>query len=88
MRFELDMIKQKRGTICYPIIYEQYVQNIMDIEKGIVELRLQADVANGKEKKELQGKIKKAEESVEAMKIARKNLKKFMSSFEEGLAQS
>jgi hypothetical protein len=69
-------------------IYEQYVQNIMDIEKGIVELRLQADVANGKEKKELQGKIKKAEESVEAMKIARKNLRKFMSSFEEGLAQS
>lgn len=69
-------------------IYEQYVQNIMDIEKGIVELRLEADVANGKEKKELQGKIKKAEESVEAMKIARKNLRKFMSSFEEGLAQS
>lgn len=69
-------------------VYEQYVQNIMDIEKGIVELRLQMDVANGKEKKELQGKIKKAEESVEAMKIARKNLIKFISSFEEGLAQS
>jgi hypothetical protein len=69
-------------------IYEQYVQNIMDIEKDIVELRLQADVANGKEKKELQGKIKKAEESVESMKIARKNLRRFMSSFEEGLAQS
>lgn len=69
-------------------IYEQYVQNIMEIEKGIVELRLQADVADGKEKKELQGKIKKAEESVEAMKIARKNLRKFMSSFEEGLAHS
>lgn len=68
-------------------VYEQYVQNLMDIEKGIVELRLQADVANGKEKKELQGKIKKAEESVEAMKIARKNLRKFMSSFEVGLAQ-
>ena len=69
-------------------VYEQYVQNIMDIEKGVVELRLQADVANGKEKKELQGKIKKAEDSVEAMKIARKNLKKFMSSFEEGLSHS
>ncbi len=69
-------------------IYEQYVQNIMEIEKGIVELKLHADVANGKEKKELQGKIKKAEESVEAMKIARKNLRKFKSSFEEGLAQS
>lgn len=66
-------------------VYEKYVQNIMDIEKGIVELRLQADVANGKEKKELQRKIKNAEESVEAMKIARKNLRKFMSSFQEGL---
>ena len=70
------------------IVYEQYVQNIMDIEKGVVELRLQADVVNGKEKKELQGKINKAEDSVEAMKIARKNLKKFMSSFEEGLSHS
>jgi hypothetical protein len=69
-------------------IYEQYVQNIMDIEKGVVELRLKADVANSKEKKELQGKIKKAEESVEAMKIARKNLMRFISSFKEGLAQS
>ncbi len=69
-------------------IYEQYVQNIMSIEKGIVELKLHADVAKEKEKTELQGKIKKAEDSVAAMKIARKNLKKFMSSFEEGLAHS
>lgn len=68
-------------------VYEQYVQKIMEVEKGIVELRLQADVANGKEKKELQGKIKKAEESVEAMKIARKNLGKFISSFKMGLGQ-
>jgi hypothetical protein len=69
-------------------IYEQYVQNIMDIEKGVVELKLQADVAEGKEKKELKVKIKNAEESVEAMKIARKNMLKYMSSFEEGLAES
>ena len=68
-------------------VYEQYVQNIIDIEKGIVELRLQADEANGKEKKELQLKIKKAQESVEAMKIARKSLRRFISSFEEGLRQ-
>jgi hypothetical protein len=47
-------------------------------------LKLQADEANGKEKKELEGKIKKAEESAEAMKIAKKNLRKFMSSFEAG----
>lgn len=68
-------------------VYEQYVQKIMEVEKGIVELRLQADMANGKEKKELQVKIKKAEESVEAMKIARKNLGKFISSFKMGLGQ-
>ena len=78
----------EHDTVYSNSVYEKYVQNIMDIEKGVVELRLQADVANGKEKKELQGKIKKAEESVEAMKIARKNLRKFMSSFEVGLAQA
>lgn len=68
-------------------IYEQYVQNIMDIEKGVVELKLQADVADGKKKKELKAKIKNAEDSIKAMKIARKNLLKFKSSFEEGLSQ-
>lgn len=69
-------------------IYEQYVQNIMDIEKDLVELKLKADVANEEEKKELELKIKNAEDSVKAMKIARKNLRKFMSSFEEGLEKS
>ena len=69
-------------------VYEKYVQNITDIEKGLVELRLKADVASGKEKKELKDKIKKTEESVEAMKIARKSLLKFKTSFEEGLKVS
>lgn len=68
-------------------VYEQYVQNIRGIENGLTELRLKADVADGKEKKELKRQIKNAEESVEAMKIARKNLLKFKSSFEDGLAQ-
>lgn len=69
-------------------VYEQYLENIMDIEKGLVELRLQADVASGKEKKELKAKIKNAEESVQAMKIARKSMLKFVSSFEIGLSQN
>lgn len=67
---------------------KKYVQNITDIEKGLVELRLKADVASGREKKELKDKIKKTEESVEAMKIARKSLLKFKTSFEEGLKVS
>ena len=44
-------------------------------------------MANAKDKKELKQKIKNAEESVEAMKLAMKNMKRFFSSFEEGLAQ-
>ena len=66
-------------------VYEQYLENIMDIEKGLVELKLKADVASGAEKKELKATIKNAEDSVDAMKIARKNLLKFKSSFETGL---
>jgi len=80
-------LNDEHDTIYSDSIYEQYVQSIMDIEKGLVELRLQEDVADGKEKKELKRKIKNAEESVEAMKLARKNWRKFMSSFEEGSTQ-
>lgn len=69
-------------------VYEQYVQNIMEIEKGLVELRLQHDIAKGKDKKLLKAKIKEAEDSVEAMKIARKSMLKFQSSFETGLELS
>ena len=60
----------------------------MEIEKGIVELKLKKDVANGNEKKALAEQIKRAEESVEAMKLARKSMLKFNSSFEVGLANS
>lgn len=66
-------------------VYEQYLQNITDIEKGLVELRLKKDVAKGKEKKEIAEMIKRAEESVEAMKIARESMFKYNSSFAEGL---
>lgn len=68
-------------------VYEKYLENIMEIEKGLVELKLQADVAKGDEKKKLMEKIKKAEESVEAMKIARKSMLKFHTSFAAGMAE-
>lgn len=66
-------------------VYEQYLQNITEIEKELVELRLKKDVAKGKEKKKIAETIKRAEESVEAMKVARKSMLKFNSSFAEGL---
>ena len=68
-------------------ILEKYVQNIAEIEKGLVELRLKADVADKAEKKKLKAQIKSAEDSVEAMRIARKSMAKFVSSYEIGLSQ-
>ena len=69
-------------------IYEQYVQNITDIEKGLVELKLKADVADKGEKKQLQKQIKNTEEAVQAMKIAMKSMNKFNSSFALGESMS
>lgn len=66
-------------------VYEKYVQNITEIEKGLIELRLKANVADSKEKKELKTKIKSAEESVHAMKIAMKTMNKFISAYEVGM---
>ena len=65
-------------------IYEQYLKNITEIEKSLVDLKLKADVATRNEKKELKEKIKEMEQTVEAMKIARKSLLKFNTSFIEG----
>ena len=66
-------------------VYEQYVNNIRSIEKSLVDLKLKADTADSKEKKLLKAEIKNAEESVNAMKIAMKGMKKFISSYEIGM---
>ena len=65
-------------------VYEQYVQNITNIEKGLVDLRLKADVADKEEKKQLKKQLKNTEEAVQAMKIAMKSMNKFNSSFALG----
>lgn len=65
-------------------IYEQYVQNIATIEKGLVDLRLQESVANKDDKKQLKLQIKNADESLKVMKIAMKSMNKFKSSFDVG----
>ena len=66
-------------------VYGQYVQTIIDIEKELVELRMEAEIANDEKKKELKRKIKNTDESVKVMKIAKDMMIKFISSFEEGL---
>lgn len=68
-------------------VYEKYVQEIVEIEKGLVDLKLKKDQASDKEKKALEEEIKRAEESVKAMKLARDSMKKFISSYKVGMAQ-
>lgn len=66
-------------------IYEQYVNNIAEIEKKTVDLKLQENVAGKEEKKKLKIEIKNMEESARAMKIAMKSMNKFKSAFEVGM---
>ena len=63
-------------------VFEQYVQNISSIEKGLVDLKLQESIANKDDKKQLKLQIKNAEKSLKVMKIAMKSMNKFKSSFE------
>lgn len=67
-------------------VYEQYVNNIANIEKELVDLRLHADTADTEEKKKIREMIKRSEETVDAMKIAKKSMEKFVSSFKTGVA--
>lgn len=67
------------------MIYEQYVRNIANIEKDLVELKLKENVATKEEKKQLKVQIKNMEESVHAMKIAMKSMKKYNSAFMVGM---
>lgn len=69
-------------------VYEKYVQNIADIEKGLIELQLKANVADNKQKKKLKAEIKSVEDTVKAMKIAMKSMNKFISSYETGVGIS
>lgn len=78
-------LNEERDVEYSSTVYEQYVNNIAEIEKGVVEFKLKASVASKEEKKELKEKIKNAEESANAMKIAMKSLNKFISSYKEGL---
>ena len=64
---------------------ESFSLRKMEIEKGLVELKLKADTASKEEKKALKLEIKNAEESVNAMKIAMKSMNKFKSSFAVGM---
>ena len=68
-------------------LYEQYCKHMKEVEKGIGELQKQAKKAGGEEKGRLKKQSKSAEESLAVMKIARKSMARFISSFELGLQE-
>jgi hypothetical protein len=57
-------------------IYEQYVDRLRSIGRDLVDYELEADVAKSEDKRELSAKIKRAEEAMGVMKIARRTLLK------------
>ena len=69
-------------------VYEQYVNNVISIEKELVEMKIKADTASQEEKKKMKKEIKNTEESVEAMKIAMKSMNKFISAYKVGMGQA
>lgn len=66
-------------------VYEEYVRMVADSEKELVDIKLRAENADKSQRKELEKLIKEAEASIAAMKIAMRNLKRFYSSFAEGM---
>ncbi len=67
-------------------VYEQYVNSIKEIEHELIEMRYSTDKFTENEMETRKKQIKNGEESVKIMQIAMKEMKRFNSSFEEGLS--
>ena len=65
-------------------VYEAYVQKSIEIEKTLARLNYEASIADKEHKKAIEEEIKITKETVATMKLARDDMRKFISSFEEG----
>lgn len=65
-------------------VYKQFVNNITEIDKEILDLESKEMNASKEEKKEIKNQIKNLKESVVVMKIAIKIMNKYNSSFKAG----
>lgn len=66
-------------------VYEQLTRQVTLTENDLVELEVRAENLEGEERKRKQEEIKRARQSLDVMKIARKSLRRFISSFETGV---
>ena len=66
-------------------IYEKYVDNITLVQNQLSELQRKENVASKDEKKKLKIEIKNTEDSIDAMMIAMKSMKRFQNAYKVGL---
>lgn len=66
-------------------VLERYEELVVKATSDIKRLRIAADKANGPERKELKRSCRESERTVRALERAMKDLRKFSSSFSEGL---
>ena len=78
---KLPLVNDEHDTTFANRAYEAYVQKI---EKTLARLNYEASIADEEHKKAIEEEIKITKETVATMKLARDDMRKFISSFEEG----
>ena len=82
---KLPLVNDEHDTTFANSVYEAYVQKNIEIEKTtLARLNYEASIADEEHKKAIEEEIKITKETVATMKLARDDMRKFISSFEEG----
>ena len=80
-------LNDEKDIIFSNSVYEEYVNNIRELEKKLVDLKLKENVVDAAEKDKMKAEIMNLEDSVHAMKIAMNSMNRFKSAFEIGLSE-
>ena len=81
---KLPLVNDEHDTTFANSVYEAYVQKSIEIEKTLARLNYEASIVDEEHKKAIEEEIKITKETVATMKLAREDMRKFTSSFEEG----
>lgn len=83
--FKEIFLNDEHDIECSNTIYEQYVKSLASVQIQLNELQRRYNVASKEEKEQLKQDMKNTEETIDAMMIAMREMKKFQSAFETGL---
>ena len=79
---EIFLNDERALEFCEEVL-NTYTQNIFDLEKYLIKLKLDMDTLKGKDKKEKQVLIKNAKEMLKLMKTSRKSMIKIVDDFKK-----